>query len=57
MIALVSVVTALSLATFVGVVIWAWSGSRTEANHASAMLPFDLPDESTVARLGKEAEQ
>jgi cytochrome c oxidase cbb3-type subunit IV len=37
--------TLLGLVFFLGIVIWAWSPGRKEANEESAELPFDLPDE------------
>jgi len=37
--------TALSMLTFFGIVWWAWSAHRREANSESALLPFALPDE------------
>jgi len=33
------------LLLFIGIVWWAWSGSRKKANEESAKLPFELPDE------------
>lgn len=38
-------VTAVSMATFFGIVWWACSRGRQSANRESAMLPFALPDE------------
>jgi len=38
-------VTALSMATFLGIFWWACSRGRRTANRESAMLPFALPDE------------
>ncbi|ARP94984.1 cbb3-type cytochrome oxidase subunit 3 [Bordetella genomosp. 13] len=38
-------VTALSMATFFGILWWACSRGRQDANRDSAMLPFALPDE------------
>lgn len=40
-----AVSTVLGLAVFLGIVWWAWSAKRKEANEESAHLPFDLPDE------------
>jgi len=37
--------TVLSMLTFFGIVWWAWSAHRREANSESALLPFALPDE------------
>lgn len=42
---LMGIVTALALITFLGIVAWAWSKGRAQANHDASMLPFDLPDE------------
>ncbi|TRM51345.1 CcoQ/FixQ family Cbb3-type cytochrome c oxidase assembly chaperone [Achromobacter sp. LC458] len=38
-------ITAISMATFFGIVWWACSRGRQSANRESAMLPFALPDE------------
>ncbi len=38
--------TILSMITFFGIVVWAWSKGRAKANKEAAMLPFDLPDEA-----------
>lgn len=51
---LISIATVVSLITFVGIAIWAWSKGRAPANDASAQLPFDLPDESTTAASRKD---
>ncbi|MFY2995737.1 cbb3-type cytochrome oxidase subunit 3 [Achromobacter sp. KK8] len=40
-----AIVTAISMATFFGIVWWACSRGRQGANNESAMLPFALPDE------------
>jgi len=37
--------TVIGLVFFVGIVWWAWSPGRREANEESAELPFDLTDE------------
>lgn len=37
--------TVLGLLVFLGIVWWAWSSQRKQANEDSANLPFDLPDE------------
>lgn len=39
------IVTLLALLTFVGIVFWAFSKSRVNANTEASMLPFALPDE------------
>ncbi|CAM5778915.1 cbb3-type cytochrome oxidase subunit 3 [Castellaniella caeni] len=38
-------ITGLGLLTFAGIVWWAWSAHRAEANRQSALLPFALPEE------------
>nr|WP_272909309.1 CcoQ/FixQ family Cbb3-type cytochrome c oxidase assembly chaperone [Achromobacter pulmonis] len=45
MVLLSAIVTAISMATFFGIVWWACSRGRQRANGESAMLPFALPDE------------
>lgn len=37
--------TVLAMLTFFGIVWWAFSKGRQDANRESAMLPFALPDE------------
>ena len=37
-------VTVVSFATFVGIVIWAWSSSNRERFEEAAQLPFDEED-------------
>ncbi len=39
------IMTALAMLTFAGIVWWAWSAQRAEANRQSALLPFALPEE------------
>lgn len=39
------VMTVLGMATFLGIVWWAWSAGRAEANRQASMLPFALPEE------------
>ncbi|HMM53790.1 MAG TPA: cbb3-type cytochrome c oxidase subunit 3 [Candidatus Desulfobacillus sp.] len=51
-----SIVTVLSFVTFVGIVLWAWSGRRRQAFDEAANLPFneeELPDEGGRRRDGK----
>ena len=40
-------VTLIAMLTFVGIVWWAFSRGRVEANREASMLPFALPDESS----------
>lgn len=39
------VMTVLGMATFIGIVWWAWSAGRADANRQASMLPFALPEE------------
>ena len=39
------VMTALAMATFLGICWWAFSRGRRQANQEAALLPFALPDE------------
>lgn len=45
---LTSAATVLSMLAFLAICWWAWSARRQPANEASAMLPFALPDETTI---------
>jgi len=49
--------TVLAMATFLGIVAWAWSSRRRGANRESAMLPFALPEEFESAASGVQQEQ
>ena len=40
-------VTLIAMLMFVGIVWWAFSRCRVEANREASMLPFALPDESS----------
>ncbi|AOB31415.1 cytochrome oxidase [Bordetella sp. H567] len=50
---LTAIVTAVSMATFLGIIVWAWSRGRQPANRDSALLPFALPEEYTAPGAGK----
>ncbi|WP_269495082.1 cbb3-type cytochrome oxidase subunit 3 [Castellaniella sp. S9] len=39
------IMTVLGMITFGGIVWWAWSARRAEANQQASMLPFALPEE------------
>lgn len=41
-------VTIVGMLTFFGIVMWAWSKGRVQANEDAASLPFALPDEADV---------
>jgi cytochrome c oxidase cbb3-type subunit 4 len=36
-----SIVTVMAFVTFIGIVLWAWSGARRERFDAAAMLPLE----------------
>lgn len=40
-----AIATVLAMATFFGIILWAFSKGRRQANQEAAMLPFALPDE------------
>ncbi|MGB6102672.1 MAG: CcoQ/FixQ family Cbb3-type cytochrome c oxidase assembly chaperone [Pusillimonas sp.] len=40
--------TILVILTFLGIVWWAFSSGRAQANHEASMLPFSVPDESAL---------
>ncbi len=42
-----SVITLLCMLTFIGIVVWAWSGRRKNAFDEAAMLPFADDDLNT----------
>lgn len=44
-----SVVTVAAFVTFVGIVIWAWSGARRERFEAAARLPLEPDDMARAA--------
>ncbi|HUH40920.1 MAG TPA: CcoQ/FixQ family Cbb3-type cytochrome c oxidase assembly chaperone [Castellaniella sp.] len=39
------IMTVLAMVTFAGIVWWAWSAARADANRQASMLPFALPEE------------
>ncbi|MGE4368604.1 MAG: cbb3-type cytochrome oxidase subunit 3 [Burkholderiaceae bacterium] len=45
-----AIATVVALMTFLGIVWWAFSRGRAQANDEAAMLPFELPDEGQVAK-------
>lgn len=40
-----AVATIIAMLTFVGIVVWAFSRGRADANREASMLPFTVPDE------------
>jgi len=50
----IGIVTAVALATFIGIIVWAYSRGRAKANREAAMLPFAQPDEGQ-AQAGGDA--
>ena len=49
--------TVLSMVVFFGIVWWAFSKKRKQANEDAANLPFDLPDEGSAAPAPKATHQ
>lgn len=49
--------TVLSMVVFFGIVWWAFSKKRKQANEDAANLPFDLPDEGSAAPAPKATNQ
>lgn len=49
-----AIATVLAMLTFFGIVWWAFSKGRKQANKESAMLPFVLPDEGQPDPKTKE---
>lgn len=39
------IMTIVAMLTFLGIVWWAFSRGRTDANHEASLLPFAVPDE------------
>jgi cytochrome c oxidase cbb3-type subunit 4 len=52
-----SITTVTMFATFVGIVVWAYSRRRKPAFDAAAMEPFALPDERAGAAEGNAQRQ
>jgi len=53
-------VTLASFTIFIGIVLWAWSGSNRQRFNEAAQLPFEEEDEIGAAvgkRQGNEGEQ
>jgi cytochrome c oxidase cbb3-type subunit 4 len=48
-----SAITVLSLAAFLGIVVWAWSRRRQQAFDEAAMLPFKEEAESRNTEGGR----
>lgn len=48
--------TVLAMAVFFGIVWWAFSSRRKQANEEAANLPFDLPDEGTISQQNNDDE-
>ncbi|AEC19983.1 cytochrome c oxidase subunit [Pusillimonas sp. T7-7] len=43
-----AVATIFAMLTFLGIVWWAFSRGRAQANYEASMLPFSVPDESAT---------
>lgn len=48
--------TVLAMAVFFGIVWWAFSSRRKQANEEAANLPFELPDEGTISQQDNDDE-
>ena len=48
-----SIMTLVSFLTFVGIVVWAWSGRRKAAFDEAANLVFDEEDAIHISRIQK----
>jgi len=48
--------TVLAMIVFFGIVWWAFSAKRKQANDEAANLPFDLPDEGKLNQENKSDE-
>lgn len=51
------VATVLALGTFLGIVWWAFSRARNDANQEAALLPFALPDECVTENKKGESHE
>ena len=51
------IATLIALLTFIGIVWWAFSRSRSKANRDASMLPFAQPDEAELAAKKEQAEE
>ena len=49
--------TILSMVVFFGIIWWAFSKKRKQANEDAANLPFDLPDEGSEASQSQATQQ
>lgn len=49
--------TTLSMVVFFGIIWWAFSKKRKQANEDAANLPFDLPDEGSEASVPHATQQ
>ncbi len=48
--------TIVAMALFFGIVWWAFSSRRKQANEEAANLPFDLPDEGQINQQNSDDE-
>jgi len=48
------IMTLLGMLLFIGIVWWAFSQGRAQANREAAMLPFALPDECCAKEANHE---
>ena len=50
-----SIVTVMAFATFVGIIVWAWSGARRERFDAAARLPLEDDEQERAFISGARA--
>ena len=50
-----SIVTVLAFVTFIGIVLWAWSGARRERFDAAARLPLEDDEQERAVIAGARA--
>jgi cbb3-type cytochrome oxidase subunit 3 len=51
---LYSIVTVIAFATFIAIIVWAWSGSRKARFEEDALLPFDEDEPARDTRRTRE---
>jgi len=50
-----SIVTVLAFTSFIGITLWAWSGSRRAKFAAAALIPLEEEDEKLHQEAGSKA--
>ncbi|MBF6617397.1 cbb3-type cytochrome oxidase subunit 3 [Pollutimonas thiosulfatoxidans] len=49
--------TIIAMLTFLGIVVWAFSKGRADANREASMLPFAVPDERLMDKKKEETHE